>query len=192
MRRGWVADTTCASKLQFLLSLFQFLFFFFILSGVFHWSCTNNAQAPSLFSNVTLTSRRNMRLLVSVTLEKREGACALFVQKTPDMFTNLPSARKTLLDPSFILFYFFVTQVRQVKVVFLRTLRSAATRLWMDGRESCRSQQNTLKVRSSCESAWLARTNIKAAHTGMHTQQQVVNWANIEKRNQINTKNYWK
>ena len=26
--------------------------------------------------------------------------------------------------------------------------------------ESCRSQQNTLKVRSSCESAWLARTNI--------------------------------
>ena len=27
------------------------------------------------------------RLLVSVTLEKREGACALFVQKTPDMFT---------------------------------------------------------------------------------------------------------
>ena len=38
------------------------------------------------------------RLLVSVTLEKREGACALFVQKTPDMFTNLPSARKTLLD----------------------------------------------------------------------------------------------
>ena len=38
-----------------------------------------------------------VRLLVSVTLEKREGACALFVQKTPDMFTNLPSARKTLL-----------------------------------------------------------------------------------------------
>ena len=38
------------------------------MSGVF---CTNNAQAPSLFSNVTL--------------EKREGACALFVQKTPDM-----------------------------------------------------------------------------------------------------------
>ena len=38
------------------------------------------------------------RLLVSVTLEKREGACALFVQKTPDMFTNLPSARKTLID----------------------------------------------------------------------------------------------
>ena len=38
------------------------------------------------------------RLLVSVTLEKREGACALFVQKTPDMFTNLPSARKTLLE----------------------------------------------------------------------------------------------
>ena len=39
------------------------------------------------------------RLLVSVTLEKREGACALFVPKTPDMhmFTNLPSARKTLL-----------------------------------------------------------------------------------------------
>ena len=37
------------------------------------------------------------RLLVSVTLEKREGACALFVQKTPDMFTNLPSACKTLL-----------------------------------------------------------------------------------------------
>ena len=38
------------------------------------------------------------RLLVSVTLEKREGDCALFVQKTPDMLTNLPSARKTLLD----------------------------------------------------------------------------------------------
>ena len=37
-----------------------------------------------------------VRLLVRVTLEKREGACALFVQKTPDMFTNLPSARKTL------------------------------------------------------------------------------------------------
>ena len=37
------------------------------------------------------------RLLVSVTLEKREGACALFVQKTPDMFTNLPSARKPYL-----------------------------------------------------------------------------------------------
>ena len=98
----------------------------FFMSGVF---CTNNAQAPSLFSNVTLTSRRSYvetvsgnsallqsnipfdwrrallpetvstydRLLVSVTLEKREGACALFVQKTPDMFTNLPSARKTLL-----------------------------------------------------------------------------------------------
>ena len=79
------------------------------MSGVF---CTNNAQAPSLFSNVTLTSRRSYVetvsgksallqsngtcLLVSVTLEKREGACALFVQKTPDMFTNLPSARKTL------------------------------------------------------------------------------------------------
>ena len=28
----------------------------------------------------------------------KEGACALFVQKTPDMFTNLPSARKTLLE----------------------------------------------------------------------------------------------
>ena len=26
------------------------------------------------------------RLLVSVTLEKREGACALFVQKTPDRY----------------------------------------------------------------------------------------------------------
>ena len=110
------------------------------MSGVF---CTNNAQAPSLFSNVTVTSRRTklivcwncfeqqcpssvkwyipngiyhlteeghccsklfqhtinfVRLLVSVTLEKREGACALFVQKIPDMFTNLPSARKTLLD----------------------------------------------------------------------------------------------
>ena len=26
-----------------------------------------------------------MRLLVSLTLEKREGACALFVQKTPDI-----------------------------------------------------------------------------------------------------------
>ena len=97
------------------------------MSGVF---CTNNAQAPSLFSNVTLTSRRSYvetvsgnsallqsngiwvsvwiprlshipfdwrrallpetvstydHLLVSVTLEKREGACALFVQKTPDI-----------------------------------------------------------------------------------------------------------
>ena len=94
------------------------------MSGVF---CTNNAQAPSLFSNVTLTSRWSYvetvsgnsallqsngipfdwrsngiafdcrrallpetvstydRLLVSVTLEKREGACALFVQKTPDI-----------------------------------------------------------------------------------------------------------
>ena len=41
-----------------------------------------------------------VRLLVSVTLEKREGTCALFVQKTPDMFTNLPSARKTLLESS--------------------------------------------------------------------------------------------
>ena len=41
------------------------------------------------------------RLLVSVTLEKREGACAFFVLKTPDMFTNLPSARKTLLDTYF-------------------------------------------------------------------------------------------
>ena len=49
---------------------------FLHMSGVF---CTNNAQAPSLFS------------------EKREGACALFVQNTPDMFNNLPSARKTLL-----------------------------------------------------------------------------------------------
>ena len=82
----------------------------FLLSGVF---CTNNAQAPSLFSNVTLTSRRSYvttydRLLVSVTLEKREGACALFVQKTPDMFTNLPSARKTLLYIFiFILYYFY-------------------------------------------------------------------------------------
>ena len=81
------------------------------MSGVF---CRNNAQAPSLFSSVTLTSRRSYvetvsgssallhipfdwrrallpetvstydRLLVSVTLEKREGACALFVQKTPN------------------------------------------------------------------------------------------------------------
>ena len=67
------------------------------MSGVF---CTNNAQAPSLFSNVTLTSRRTkliVCLLVSVTLEKRERICAMFVQKTPDMFTNLPTARKTLL-----------------------------------------------------------------------------------------------
>ena len=59
------------------------------MSGVF---CTNNAQAPSLFSNVTLTSRRTklifVRLLVSVTLEKREGACALFVQKTPEIRRN--------------------------------------------------------------------------------------------------------
>ena len=39
-----------------------------------------------------------VRLLVSVTLEKREGACALFVQKTSNMLTNLPSARKTLLE----------------------------------------------------------------------------------------------
>ena len=97
--------------------------------------CTNNAQAPSLFSNVTLTSRRSYvetvsgksallqsngtflpetvstydRLLVSVTLEKREGACALFVQKTPDMFTNLPSARKTLQTHcSFIYIYLFI------------------------------------------------------------------------------------
>ena len=62
------------------------------MSGVF---CTNNAQAPSLFSNETVSTYD--RLLVSVTLEKREGACALFVQKNPDMFTNLPSARKTLL-----------------------------------------------------------------------------------------------
>ena len=38
------------------------------MSGVF---CTNNAQA---------------RLLVSVTLEKREGACALFVQKISKSF----------------------------------------------------------------------------------------------------------
>ena len=55
------------------------------MSGVF---CTNNAQAPSLFSNVALlpeTVSTNDRLLVSVTLEKREGACALIVQKTPDM-----------------------------------------------------------------------------------------------------------
>ena len=80
------------------------------MSGVF---CTNNAQAPSLFSNVTLTSRRSYvetvsgnsallqpngiyhlteeghccplpetvstydRLLVSVTLEKREGASSV-------------------------------------------------------------------------------------------------------------------
>ena len=36
------------------------------MSGVF---CANNAQAA-----------------VSVTLEKREGACALFAQKTPDTF----------------------------------------------------------------------------------------------------------
>ena len=59
------------------------------MSGVF---CVNNAQAPSLFSNVTLTSRRSTtydRLLVSVTLEKREGACALFVQKTPDTLLNM-------------------------------------------------------------------------------------------------------
>ena len=63
------------------------------MSGVF---CTNNAQAPSLFSNITLTSSKLfqhtinfVRLLVSVTLEKREGACALFVQKTPEKFTSL-------------------------------------------------------------------------------------------------------
>ena len=29
------------------------------------------------------------RLLVSVTLEKREGACALFVQKTPEIKKNI-------------------------------------------------------------------------------------------------------
>ena len=77
------------------------------MSGDF---CTNNAQAPSLFFNVT--SRRtklmvcetvsgNSALLrallpetvsqtinfvrLLVTLEKREGACALFVQKSPDI-----------------------------------------------------------------------------------------------------------
>ena len=78
------------------LSVLQSFFFFFFFRrkkgfagrrevGKHVWSfCTNNAQAPSLFSNVTLTSRHTInfvRLLVSVTLEKREGACALFVQK---------------------------------------------------------------------------------------------------------------
>ena len=58
------------------------------MSGVF---CTNNAQAPSLFSHVTLTYCFNIRSTscvcsVSVTLKKREGACALFVQKTPDLW----------------------------------------------------------------------------------------------------------
>ena len=73
------------------------------MSGVFR---TNNAQAPNLFSNVTLTRRRSYvetvlgnsallqsngifdRLLVSVTLEKRLGACALFVRKTPDTLSK--------------------------------------------------------------------------------------------------------
>ena len=36
-----------------------------------------------------------------VTLEKREGACALFVRKNSDVFTNLPSVRKSL-------FYLFI------------------------------------------------------------------------------------
>ena len=36
-----------------------------------------------------------VRLLVSVTLEKREGACALFVQKTPDI-QGIPCRKKLL------------------------------------------------------------------------------------------------
>ena len=55
-----------------------------------------------------IRSTSPVRLLVSVTLEKREGACALFVQKTPDMFTNLPSARKTLLGSLFWLTWLFI------------------------------------------------------------------------------------
>ena len=38
-----------------------------------------------------------VHLLVSVTLEKREGACALFVQKTPDMRIS----RDYILRPRF-------------------------------------------------------------------------------------------
>ena len=67
------------------------------------------------------------RLLVSVTLEKREGACALFVQKTPDMFTNLPSARKTLLKgwaynlsrhSAYLLIYFVVILFRRGLIIY--------------------------------------------------------------------------
>ena len=82
--------------------------------------CTKNAQASSLFSNVTSRRRKlmvcetvsgNSALLQSIGncftyhqlrasacyVRKREGACAFFTQKAPDMFTNLPSTRKTLL-----------------------------------------------------------------------------------------------
>ena len=43
------------------------------MSGVF---CTNNAQAPSLFSNVTLTSRRSKMIVCMSTYDHlRASAC---------------------------------------------------------------------------------------------------------------------
>ena len=64
---------------------------------------TNNAQAPSLFYNVASRRTKSMAydgiMCLLVTFEKREGTCALlFVRKILDIFTNLPSARKTLLE----------------------------------------------------------------------------------------------
>ena len=82
-------------------------FFFYLVWSFLYKQCTSSLPLFQRNTNKQTQHTINfVRLLVSVTLEKREGACALFVQKTPDMFTNLPSARKTLLDPSFILFYF--------------------------------------------------------------------------------------
>ena len=63
------------------------------MTGVF---CTNNAQAPSLFSNVTLTSRRSDvstydRLLVSVTLERGRELVHCLYKK---LQTCLPTSRR--------------------------------------------------------------------------------------------------
>ena len=67
-----------------------------------------------------------MRLLVSVMLEKREGACVLFVQKTPDMFTNLPSARKTLLETKGVLFNIFGQAGKDFLLTWAESVKSRA------------------------------------------------------------------
>ena len=51
-------------------------------------------------SGVLCTNNAHDRLLVSVTLEKRERACALFVQRTPDLVMIFQSL-VTILPPFF-------------------------------------------------------------------------------------------
>ena len=87
------------------------------MSGVF---CTNNVQAPFLFSNVTPTSRRTklivFRMLIVFNIRSTSCVCLLVLrwkrgrELVHCLFTNLLSARKTLLYQEEI--------IKQTSIVF--------------------------------------------------------------------------